>query len=99
MKPEDAAKLATEKLPGWKVVSPPADQDARSTSPAKSGPSAYTMAKKYSLDTADSIAADAVAKVKTTGVNIVRVEPKNAPDGTQVKGVVIGDEGVIGMEG
>ena len=98
MKPEDAAKFAAEKLPGWKVVSAPVTEDAQST-PAKSGPSAYTMAKKYSLDTADTVAADAVAKVKSTGVNIVRVEPKNAPDGSHVKGVVVGDEGVIGMEG
>ena len=63
--------------------------------------SARTLVKKYSIGGVDTAALAKRMKLKTNGVSIIRVKPKkqgqDAPAYT--KAVVVGDEGVIGMEG
>ena len=101
MKPEDAAKIVKQKLRGWTVVKMPPIADVAFDAPKTIGQSARTLVKKYSIGGVDNAALAKRMKLKTNGVSIIRVKPKkqgqDAPAYT--KAVVVGDEGVIGMEG
>ena len=101
MKTEDAAKLVDKTLRGWTVVGAPVAQDSAAVSPKKTSPNLFTLVKKYSNASDAAPSTVKHIKLKTNGVSIVRVRPnkqgQDAPNYT--KGVVVGDAGIIGMEG
>ena len=101
MKSEEAAKLVKKSLRGWTVVVASPAQDVAVVPPEKTSPSSFTLVKKYSAGGDDAPKAVKRVKLKTNVVSIVRVRPnkrgQDAPNFT--KGVVVGDAGIIGMEG
>jgi len=99
MKPEQAAKLVSKKLRGWTPVSGATFTDGITKPASKVSASPDVLIRKYRKITAD--AAPGPLKFKHNGVSIVTVRSKKSSQDTPgfTKSVVVGDKGIIGMQG
>ena len=98
MKPEQAAKIVSKKLRGWTPISGAAFADSITKPASKVSASPDALIRKYRKITS---AKTGPLKFKHNGVSIVTVRSKKSNQDTPgfTKSVVVGDKGIIGMQG
>lgn len=105
MKREQAVKVAEKALPGWTVeqnAEVAAEDAAAGARPEKTAPPLIKVVRKFSTARRAARGTVNAPAIKTNGVVIVRMKPKNAGEDapTLTKAAVVDESGrMIGMEG